>query len=82
VGFIKMREAVIYYSLTQVATWGGRASLTAFPGRAWERGDLGFEGGETGFLIKGFGWEAKVVAETRFLGFWGAEWGLRNRVSD
>jgi hypothetical protein len=27
-------------------------------------------GGETGFLIKGFGGEAKVVAETRFLGFW------------
>jgi hypothetical protein len=30
--------------------------------------------------------EAKVVAETRFLGFWGisvgAEWGLRNRVSE
>jgi hypothetical protein len=27
-------------------------------------------GGETGFLISGFGGEAKVVAETRFLGFW------------
>jgi hypothetical protein len=27
------------------------------------------------------GGDIKIVAETRFLGFWGGLWGVRNRVS-